>query len=201
VDSTRAGTFSTPSLACRHFCPYHIRIEACKPEPFVLFAYHKQTDWREIRVFGRRKVRKASGFVVKVVAVTKDGIVAVSSVYPIDVSNATKQRDVHRASMSAPSTIQPTFLRGPLGSTTLRPKIDDPKARSIPTLRHPTTSGLSWQAAFGVASAVGASCGVFLIALGTAVAAALKRRRASRSRQTSEASGTDGSWNGCVIYV
>jgi uncharacterized membrane protein len=161
-----------------------------------------------MRVFGRRKVRKASGFVVKVVAVTKDGIIAVSSTFPIDASNnTTNHRDFEGSAMPTLPTIRPSFSSGASVGSNYH-QLEKPRATASPTptlLRRPTTSGLSWQGAFGVASAIGAACGVFLVALGMAVASALKTRRESRSRQASDDENNtddkDGSWNQRAIYV
>ncbi len=150
-------------------------------------------------MFGRRKVRKASGFVVKVVAVTKDGIIAVSSTFPIDASKKTKHSDLGSAAMpNLLTSIPPSLISGATAGQNAHRQLEKSQAtaRPAPTLRRPTNSGLSWQGAFGVASAVGAACGVFLVALGMAVAIVLKTCRSSRSRHASETSSKDDEpWN------
>jgi hypothetical protein len=126
-----------------------------------------------MRVFGRRIVRGASGFIVKIVAVTKAGVVAMSSRFLVNGTDVEPNERRPEVSSSTAINAESRNVKGDerwLGHTS------DVTTSPTPCM---CTTVLSWQATFGIASAVGLTCGVLFVAVGLIVLNIFRKRRHS----------------------
>jgi hypothetical protein len=124
-----------------------------------------------MRVFGRRIVRGASGFIVKIVAVTKAGVVAMSSRFLVNGTDVEPNERRPEVSSSTAINAESRNVKGDerwLGHTS------DVTTSPTPCM---CTTVLSWQATFGIASAVGSACGVLIVAVALIVQNKLKKHR------------------------